>query len=165
MKRALTASPIHKAAGFTLIELIVAVSIIAILTGGGLAVFTGFRSTRIAQGDANIVTDTLSEAKRLAVAGEKPIECAAVTLTGYQITFNVASVELVAICAGGTPPTKTRNLTTGTIVSPPSPIVFKVLSGGTVDQTVEVCAEGHLFRITVTSAGSVSEPVDIDGGC
>lgn len=152
-------------AGFTLIELVVAVSIIAILTGGSLAVFTGFRSTRIALGDAQKVVDTLNEGKRLALSAEKPTECAAVTLNGYTVSFNNDQVSVRANCPGGNPPTKTRTLPTGVIVGSPNSITFRVLIGGAVDRTIDVCSESHLFRITVTSAGSVSEPAEVAGGC
>ncbi len=151
--------------GFTLIELIVTISIIALLSGGGLAIFTGFRSSRVALGEAQLVTDTLSEARRLAVASEKPTGCAGVTMSGYQVGFAATQMSLTAVCPGGSPASKVRSLGTGNIVGSPAPVFFKVLTGGTADANIDICAEGHLFRISVTGAGSVSEPLEVEGGC
>jgi prepilin-type N-terminal cleavage/methylation domain-containing protein len=151
--------------GFTLIELIVVISIIALLSGGGLAVFTGFRSARVALGQAQIISDTLNEAKRLAVAAEKPAECSAVTLAGYEVSFTPFAMTLTAICPGGAPPGKVRSLTSGEIIGSPTPIEFRVLTGASTERDIDICAEGHLFRINVTGAGSVTEPLEIEGGC
>ncbi len=153
------------AKGFTLIELVVVISIIAILTGGGLAVFSGFRSGRAALSDAQTVVDVLNEAKRLAVSAEKPTECSAVTLQGYSVVVDATSLDLSAACLGGSPPTKTKNLTSGAVVGAPFSATFKVLTGSTQARTVDVCSQGHLFRISITTAGSVSEPLEVAGGC
>lgn len=164
MKPVLIASPIHRS-GFTLIEIIVVVSIMLLMMGGGIATYTAFRSGKIAQRQARLVSDLLDEARHSAISGEKPTDCGANSLTGYSVALNPDNAVMTAVCAGGTPPSKTRQLTDATISSNVATITFKVLTGGAVDAVVDVCADSHLFRITVTSAGNVTEPAEVAGGC
>lgn len=164
MKQAPTVSPIHKQEGFTLIELVVVISIILMLVGGGLVSFTAFRSGRIAQNEARVIADALTEARRIATAGEKPTECTGFDMTGYSVAIGASSVSITAVCPGGTPTSKTRSFTAD-VTSSQTPFVFSTLSGATDDGTIDVCVQNRLFRITVTKAGNVTTPTEVDGGC
>lgn len=164
MKTVPIVSLIHNQKGFTLIELVVVISIIMMLVGGGIVSFTAFRSGKIALNEARIIADTLTEARRVATAGEKPTECDGFPMTGYSVTIGGSSVSIAAVCPGGTPPTKTRSFDADVTASQ-SPFIFSSLSGATDDGTVDVCVQSHLFRITVTKAGNVTTPTEVDGGC
>lgn len=164
MKPVLTASPILKK-GFTMIELIVVVAIMAMMMGGGIATYSAFRSGKVSLRQAQIVADLLEEAKRSAVAGEKPSECGNFSLTGYSVDISSTNATIVAVCPGGSPTTKVKTLVDTTVTASQNPITFKVLGGGSVDATIDVCSDSHLFRITVTTAGNVTEPAEVAGGC
>lgn len=162
MKPVLTVSPTPK--GFTLIELVVVVAIMALTMGGGMATYTAFRSGKIALREAQVIGELLKEARSKAIAGEKPAECSAVSLTGYKVDFTSNTAELEAVCPGGSPGSKVRTIL-GTIDPTAASVTFSVLSGGATNVVVDICTDDHLFRINISSAGNITEPTEITGGC
>jgi type II secretory pathway pseudopilin PulG len=148
-----------------MVELIVVVAIMAMMMGGGIATYSAFRSGKVSLRQAQVVADLLQEAKRSAVSGEKPTECEDFALTGYSVDISSTNATLVAICPGGSPVTKIKTLVDTSVSSTVNPITFRVLGGASVDATIDVCSDNHLFRITVTTAGNVTEPAEVAGGC
>lgn len=152
--------------GFSLIELVVSVGIISLLVGGGIAVFSMFRSKRMAINDAQVVANTLRDAHRRALAGAKPNQCTGFELTGYQVSLGATDLTLVADCSGGNPDTETISLSSsGRISGGTNQFKFVTITGGTTNGSVDICTMGNRYRITVTSAGSISDPVEVPGGC
>src|SRR5258706_3417069 len=127
--------------GYTLIEILVAVTIIGLLFGVGYANFRGFSQRQVVLDAANSLQGDLRLTQELALSGQKPddINCASANLLdGYSFRILSSSTyEIRANCTGGVvlEPTKTVTLVTGAdIASPfpsPNPIFFKVLGSGT----------------------------------
>ena len=67
--------PTFSEKGFTLLELIVVFSIIAILSTIGLASFVNYSKAQILQGSANDIISTLNTAKSKAASQIKPNTC------------------------------------------------------------------------------------------
>lgn len=86
--------------GFTLIELITAITIMAMLSTVGIASFVNYsRSQQVFTATQNVVT-TLQLAKANASSQVKPSSCASEPLTGYQVSIdaNGNTYSLEAIC-------------------------------------------------------------------
>ncbi len=151
--------------GFTLIELIVSISIILLLVSSSLAVFSVFRSKRSAINDSQLVANTLRDGHRRSLSGLKPDGCVNVSLSGYTVTVVSSSLQLVATCPGGTPVQETVNLPSGKITAGSGAYFFPAVSGGATSGSIDVCTQNNLFRVTITTAGSISDPVEVVGGC
>ncbi len=149
--------------GFTLIELMLVVSILALLTGGGLVAFTGFREQRLALREAKKVVDELRLAQRRAIAGDKPAECGNFPMQGYKVSLRDSTITSTAICSGGSPVGR-QVLLEGKVVDPVE-VSFGVLEGGATPLTVEVCGGKYLYSVAITSAGSVSQPIESSEEC
>lgn len=87
--------------GFTMIELLVVITIIMLLTGGGIAAYITFNDRQNLQNSAKLVQSYIRSAQTKARAGEKPVGCD--RLNGYRIVLTAASsnVVLSAVCANG----------------------------------------------------------------
>jgi prepilin-type N-terminal cleavage/methylation domain-containing protein len=128
--------------GYTLIEILVAVSIIGILFSVGYANFRAFSQRQAVKDAAKLIQADLRLTQQIALSGQKPtdINCNSPvnSLNGYFFTILSESVyEVRASCTGGvvSEATKTVNLGTGAVFSSPfpspNPILFKVLGNGT----------------------------------
>jgi prepilin-type N-terminal cleavage/methylation domain-containing protein len=147
--------------GFTLIEIIVSVTLVLILMGLSIAGYNGFTSTQtLSQGSATVKND-LRAVRTSATSGLKPDGCD--TLVGYTVTFpGATSYTSTAACdMGGSRenvgPVVTYVLPKGVTFSPvPQPITFYAVSQGTTDpKTVTLVNQGKMVTINVTSAGMV----------
>ncbi len=129
--------------GFTLIELIVVVLIMAIVTGMTLAVFSNFTEDRKLTKEVEKLRDVLELAKKKATDSEIVGDCK--KFSGYRVSVGSSSYTLNILCSP-VPPTLVSNLvqtftigqeTTGTsnslLIQIPgvSDIDFKPLSEGT----------------------------------
>jgi prepilin-type N-terminal cleavage/methylation domain-containing protein len=150
-------------AGFTLIELVVVFSIMAVLGTVGIASFVSYSRSQSLQQATNDLLTTLNTAKADAVSQIKPADCQNKTLNGYQVVLlNTTSYQLQAICNGSletTPPSPTP-LPTGVSFSSITPMTirFDVLTGGVTGygQITIIGASGTSPKtITVTAGGVI----------
>ena len=91
---------IHSSRGFTLIELITAITIMALLSTVGIASFVNYsRSQQVFTATQNVVT-ALQLAKANASSQVKPASCASETLSGYHVSIdaNGNTYALEAVC-------------------------------------------------------------------
>lgn len=146
--------------GFTLIELIVVTTIIALLTGGGIAAYNRFNEKQILEQAALDLKSNLRVAQNRALSGEKPTGCS--TLDGYRASFLTASYNFQAICGGSLfGPVTTFNLEKVKIDPLPSPILFRILGLGTnitgsTDIILKLISDPTLTRtVTVSSGGDI----------
>jgi prepilin-type N-terminal cleavage/methylation domain-containing protein len=137
--------PIHDiqySFAYTLIEILVAMTIIGTLFGVGYANFRSFSSRQIVLGATKNMQGDIRSAQEMALSGQKPNDAncnsSGAYLDGYNFTvLSSTDYEIRAVCNGlpiGSA-LKTVNLSSGvTISSPlpsPNPIFFKVLGHGT----------------------------------
>lgn len=157
-----------KSKGYTLIEILVGLTIIAILFAIGYVNFRDFARRQAIAGAAKLLQGDIRLAQQQALSGQKPDDpkCKDPNiLNGY--FFDITSdteYKVYASCSGGNvAPTKDVILPTGlTITSTLNPVLFKVLGDGTnipqgqasfIKMTQAVT--GNTISITITRGGDV----------
>lgn len=129
--------------GFTMIELIVVFSVMAVLSTVGIASFVDYSRSQALQQATNDLVNVLNTAKSRAISQIKPsvAACNTGTLTGYRVIINDPSINkytLYAVCSGSLVSPLTTSLPTNVSFnsaagSPPTTatnIYFSVLTGG-----------------------------------
>ncbi len=150
--------PSPRAHGFTLIEIIVSVSLLLVLSSLFMASYSGFNNSQTVKQAASTLVVNLSAVRTKASAGVKPTECIT-TLTGYIVDFTDDEYTAQALCeddpAGDV---TTYKLPTGVLFTPvPSSITFYVLDrGASVDQTIVLTGFGTTVGVHVSPSGLVS---------
>src|ERR1035437_9152423 len=157
--------------GFTLIELVVAFSIMAVLSTIGVAAFVNYSRAQTLQQATNDLITTLNTAKAKAVSQIKPDDCLPPAnqkiLSGYKIVLDgtTRAYTLYAVCDGvDYPATSTiptaklpKGVEFGSSMILPMTITFPVLTGGVVGSGSIILdgAGGTSKTITVTSEGII----------
>ncbi len=154
--------------GFTLIELIVVFSVIAILSTIGVASFVSYSRAQTLQQATNDFVNVLNTAKARSVSQIKPSQCnSASTLDGYVVIVNIAgnSYTLNVICSGTTTPLSqpftlpanvSFNSATGIPPTTTTSILFSVLTGGVIGTgNIVLSSYGQTKTATVTSVGGI----------
>lgn len=127
--------------GFTIIELIVVFSVIAILSTIGVASFVSYSRSQTLVQATNDFVNILNTAKARSAAQIKPSQCnSASTLDGYGVSVNIVprTYVLNVICSGITttlstltlPVNVSFNSATGNPPTTTTSIFFSVLTGG-----------------------------------
>lgn len=118
---------------FTLIEMLVAVSIAALILGMGMIAYSKVARKQSLDQTAAGVAQILTQARANALSGNKSIGCT--TLSGWRVTFTANNYTLREVCsAGAASLQKTVPLPASITVTSfpsPNPILFKVLNQGT----------------------------------
>lgn len=149
--------------GFTLIEILVAVTILLIMSSIGVSNFTTYNDTQSLKQAALNVKSGLRTIQSKAFAGEKPTGCA--SLIGWRMTFTGSTYTTEPACSGATPTASqtTVTLPTGITFSPtPSAIIFAVVTGATnltAVQSLNLVQPGSSKRYTI-GVGSRGEITD-----
>ena len=146
--------------GFTLIEIIVSVTILLLLSGLFIANYTGFNSSQTVRQAASDVIANLLAVRTMASAGIKPAGCD--TLVGYTVKFpDPATYTAQALCqVGEIPEITTYTLPTGVKFPSPLPasITFYALNrGASADQTISIMGAGTTMKVSVFASGVVSD--------
>ena len=155
-----------KVSGFTFVELLVGIVIVALLFSISTANYRDFQSRRVLDNAAQQVTSDLRLAQQLARSGKKPTTCD--VLQGYSFMTTTTSGEylLGAICsyASCSPLTKgpdgyctVRNLQSQIALSS-TDLRFNVLGRGTNIET------GSQVEITLTDTRGNTRTVTVDSG-
>ncbi len=138
----------YRMSGYTLIEVLVVMTIIGILFSVGYASYRSFSRRQTLLGIAKQVEGDLRLAQQMSLSGEKPAGCTS-SLDGIQfgLTLSASSYEIKAVC-GATPLIKSYTLPDGISFDvagfQPNPTVFKVLGQGTN------IPNGSIARIKIT---------------
>lgn len=121
-------------AGFTLIEILVAIAIIALVSLVGYTSYRDFARRQTLENAYNQLRVELNLARQLALSGEKPQTCIArnVSLVGYSVSLGGSTISVSAVCESSSslPPSRTFNLPAGITVSG-GQFTFLVLGRGT----------------------------------
>lgn len=138
--------------GFTLIEILVGLTIVALLFGVGYASYRDFARRQILNSSYDKIRSSLSLAQQLALSGDKPAGCPANSvLSGYRVDFGQKKFYAECVGPGGTTLAQEKiiDIPPGIeISSSQSTILYKVLGQGT-DQVSET-------TITITQTGTGS---------
>jgi len=148
--------------GFTLIELIVVLSVAAVISVIGIAAFVSYSQSQSLNTAAADIANMFSVAKSRAASGVKPTTapCSIDTLNGYQISISIASstYKLDAVCPSGITTILTSRLPSTISFSNPTDATFffAVLTGGFTksSDTISLSGFGKSKSITVDSLGN-----------
>ncbi len=145
---------------FTLIEVLVAVTIMMILMGVGTVAYRNVARKQSLDQFAAQVSQALTQAQANALSGKKQY-CGTRTLVGWRVIFASTSYQLEETCQTISYAVKTvryPNKITGTLPSP-NPILFRVLSRGTnvpASTTVTLTnGQGLTKSVTVSNTGEI----------
>jgi prepilin-type N-terminal cleavage/methylation domain-containing protein len=155
--------------GYTLIEILVALTIIGLLFGFGYASFRDFSRRQAVKDAAKIIQGDLRLAQENAISGLKPEGVGGCgtsnTLNSYGFRIVSASEYIIEANCGVTPAPfiKDVNLPTGITIQTPLPSVleFKVLGQGTnvgsTNWTLTLIQSGttNTTTVTVTAGGEI----------
>lgn len=154
--------------GFTLIEILVGLTIIGLLFGFGFVSFRDFSRRQALYGTVRNLKGDLRLAQETALAGKKPANSncnSPNTLSGYNYTsVSDSEYRIEAVCSGGLVVVKTVALPSDVAISPPSPnpVRFNVLGNGTnvapgADALITLTQDGTGSQTTVkiTSSGEI----------
>jgi|SRR3989344_6902827 len=161
-------STLSHANGFTLIEMLIAISVMSLLVGGSIAGYNKYNTRQIVIQDGKILASTLRTAQTRARVGDKPT-AGCTKLDGYRVigTANASTYELRVVCDGADAGTiSTITLTTGVIIQQSFNFLFPILSSGVVGAVGagtnvvvqnNVVSGGYRYTVSVSSSGVVYE--------
>jgi len=153
--------------GFTLIEVLIAITIMLLVTGGGIAAFVNFNDRQSVQGAARQLQTILRSAQVKARVGEKP-GAGCDKLTGYRVqtAANTNQVILSAVCVSnaGAPQMVTHTtsqLQNNVVAEGTYAITFANLYGGVTGATTIVLQKSSVsayrYSFVVTPGGEISD--------
>jgi prepilin-type N-terminal cleavage/methylation domain-containing protein len=149
-------------AGFTLIELMVVVTITLLMVGGGLAAFVNFNERQTILGGAKELQSILRAAQQKAQISDKP-ETGCDRLSSYVVRANQTApvtVTVYAKCQSGEVLRSTKTLNSSLSLSGPLQVTFRSLQGGVeVPATITVTSTltNQSYEFEVTSGGEITE--------
>lgn len=151
----------EKETGFTLIEIMVAVVLIGLMSGGGVAAYRRLNERSSVEGAAKQVEQALREAQKRADSGVKPLGCNGVLLA-YIMTMGGAVGEskytIQADCETSDPLAVTYKLPEGTKFPAQKTISFRALSKGSTGGSVSVqnTAGSFVYEVRVSEGGAIT---------
>lgn len=150
--------------GFTLIELMVVLSVTAVLGTLGIAGFTNYNQIQVLQSASNNLATTLNIAKSRALSQVKDSTLcgASDVLGGYKVVTNndCKTYDLKVVCGGADHKVGNTKTLPGDVMfttNTQKSFLFPVLTGGSIgDAAVAVSGYGRAECIAVSSTGVVS---------
>jgi len=137
--------------GFTLIEMLISVTVMLLVVGGGIAAFLNFNDAQNLQGEGKELVSILRAAQSKARVGDRPDGCTG--LSGYAVrgTAQGTGVQMYAICEGGDFLREEYQFEGDVVLDNSFDITFQSLQGGVIGADT----------ISLTSA-SQEEPYEIE---
>lgn len=155
----------NKLLGYTLIEVLVSLSIISILFGVGFVSYRDFSRRQYVDSFAQKIKADLALTREKAASGEKPTHerCSGTnTLSGYYFRLRDEDYKIQAVCSEGLVDTKVVTIPSdlSVTISSTNPILFKVLSSGTNLSslntiTIKQTATGKETSVSITQYGEI----------
>ncbi|MBI2030999.1 MAG: GspH/FimT family pseudopilin [Candidatus Levybacteria bacterium] len=140
--------------GFTLIELTIIFSVIAILSVIGLSISIDYNRSQVLNAAYEELKTTLNTAKSRALSQNKP--CTG-TVIGHQVYIaGTTQYRLQAVCSVDTI-SKSFNLPRDLSFTSPIPatVSFPVLTGGSSGGTITITGYNKSKTVTVDTAGNI----------
>ena len=150
--------------GFTLIEIIVSVTLLLLLSGLFIANYTGFNNSQTVKKAASDLVANLRAARTKAASGVKP-SSGCDTLTGYQVRFPITSpyntYKTQAFCeTGAVGPTITYTLPAGVnfFLPLPASVIFYALDrGASAARTITLTDLRTTAKVSIFTSGIISD--------
>ena len=146
--------------GFTLVELLVTITIITLVFSIGLAQYNRFNRRQILVRAKDQLISDLRLTQSKALSGEKPVDCNSTPLLGQKLDFTSNSnYQIIAVCSSDIVVKSGISLPQGVIKQAgPDEVFFKVLSQGTdISGTAQIILSGfgQTQTISVNNAGEI----------
>ena len=146
--------------GFTLIELILAVSLIVIVSAVSMIGFTQYNDAQQLRNAALNVMLVLQQAKSKAQSQVKPDNIAACVtnrLESYRVQFTSTTYELNVVCASTATLIQSKQLPLGITINPASTAEFNfmILNGSVNQGSVTINRGAAQTTITVDKMGNI----------
>lgn len=153
--------PFIISAGFTLLELIITISLLAILLVGGVASFISYNQTQSLNTAVLDVVTMLNKAKSRAQSQVKPSDCANQSLNGYQVTISIPERTYVfqAVCSVSNVLIESKVLPVNISFGTTKTFLFQVITGSIAADgvgTVTIDGYGQTKTINVDELGNIS---------
>ncbi len=150
--------------GYTLIEIIIVVTIIGLLTGASIAGFNTLNQRQTVLSAAKEVISVMRTAQQRANAGILP-SAPCDSLAGYSVkgTVNSSAYTLNVICSSGgvreETQVKSYSMASGVTFTSTFDITFNVLTGGAGGSLgdLKVKSSAYTFTFNINAAGDISE--------
>lgn len=148
--------------GFSLIELLVVISILALISVAGVASFVSFNNRQVIDGAVSDVANFYILGRQRALSQVRPEQCASTdSLRGYQVVVSTSqqTYQLNGLCGNNSYVVSQKTLPPNVSFDNTSPtsVVFNVPSANTASQaTVTINGYGKSNRIIIESSGAIS---------
>jgi len=155
---------IQNCRGFTLVEILIVMGIIALLTSLSIAAYSTYTRNQKFNNAVNDTYNMLQVAKSRASSQYVPSDkctydaVAGYVFEGYQVTINASSVDLSVRCNGAVQNVNSVKIPSGILTPVPTTIVFKALDGtvNTSSDIVLTFQDGNIKRITIPKNGKIT---------
>jgi prepilin-type N-terminal cleavage/methylation domain-containing protein len=150
--------------GYTLIEIIIVVTIMGLLVGASIAGFNTLNQRQTVLSAGREVVSIMRTAQQRAAAGIKP-EGTCDQLLGYSVrgTVNSAQYTLSNVCLNSGVPTttllRTYQMGTGVTFAQTFTVQFNVQTGGAGGDIGDIALRttAHTYTLNVNASGDISE--------
>jgi len=151
----------HKQSGFTLVELMVTITISALLLAGGLTSYTRFNSRQTLTNSVRGLQLLLRTAQKQARVESKPTGCTRLVSYAVQVAAaNMTAANLIAECTNQNYTLQTLQFDSGVSSKAAFNIHFLVLQGGVTGATTINLTNGTLTgTFSVDQGGEVTDVV------
>lgn len=144
--------------GFTLVEMLVSITIMLLMVGGGIAGYIQFNDRQIAVAAGSKLQSYLRLAQTKARSGDVPSGCTQLTKYSVRLTNGSNQIQLYAVCSNGD--VLVQQDTFDPSVSPTTnhTINFRVLHGGIEGAGTVTLQKGSTFQYTldISAGGEIS---------
>lgn len=151
-------SKIPNMKGYTLVEILIVISIIAVLLSFTLAGFSNARERQAIQAAKEQILSVLQSAQKSAFTGHKDCDG---TLTGIQVTFSLDTINTQALCTAGSGALTSTTIRDISFSSAPS-LTFQPLQDGVVfaaggnSANIDYLIDGNTYRVLVENPGIIT---------
>jgi len=150
----------NKKRGFSLLELLVVVAVIAIISAAGVATYQSFFTSVDIQGTSKAIVSNLNLMEARAMAGQGGFNWGAHFVNGSPDDYYELFSTPTTYADAGTVIVQKDYIPLGMAFSDPASettkdVIFNKITGTTTATTISVTTQGLVQTITVTSIGTV----------
>lgn len=159
--------------GFTLIEMIITVSIMLVILGGSIAAFINFNDKQVVQATASEVKQVLKSARTKARVRDNTDQAGGCVLQGYKVETNGSSIETKLLCGPGKfsitegQNRDTYQVPTGITVTAMDISFYTLLGSAEVtvpaDNIIRINGGSKYYRFEIQGTGEISEGCFVNG--
>lgn len=150
--------PIHKESGYTFIELLIVMAILAIMVSVSIVALVRFRERSEAQTDALGLASHLRRIQVQAAAVEVPAGC--VGVKNFAVTMSGKTASVAVNCTSGSvadlPALKYQMVKSTFKVNYQVTFDSRMISASPLD--IDICGNKYSYRITISALANISQP-------